>query len=454
MTDYAKTAELPTELPANGGNSNTVNNHTVESNVPVDAKFTDTVYDDTEVKGSIAELSSSLDTLEYGDTHGGKNIWDEQWENGVYNESDGIFSPISNYFCSKNKIKVKPNTIYRFVSPEIYHYIYKYDVNGNYIDRLATVEGVFSTDNNVEYIQFVMETDYGATYNHDIAIIEGTSGTYEPYIPSIKMLADEVSEQNESLSVIGKCKNLLNPTLETTTANGITCTNNGDGTYTLNGTQTDPFYLTVGSISLEANKKYKLTGCQKNGSWETYSLRFVTKNYDIISADFGDGCFYKPSKDDKVNIVIYLASNDATFNNLVFKPMITTDLNATYDDFVPYTGDGETLTHDVANLSGSLAPKKIELQNVDERVTIQDNGSFIINGVAFVNLLVTFKETLQQWSNFVRLPRPKGGNVTVYCENLVKLTIYSQDNLPEDCGTFDIVQSGTEIRLLVNYEVA
>ena len=109
---------------------------------------------------------------------------------------------------------------------------------------------------------------------------------------------------------------------------------------------------------------------------------------------------------------------------------------------------------EVVALNSNLVPKKIELQNVDERVTIQDNGSFIINGFAFVNLLVTFNETLRQWSNFVRLPRPKGDSVSVHCENSVRLTIYSQDNLPGDCGTYDIVQSGTEIRLLVNYEVA
>ena len=35
-------------------------NHTVKSDVPENAVFTDTVYDDTEVKGSIAELSSNL----------------------------------------------------------------------------------------------------------------------------------------------------------------------------------------------------------------------------------------------------------------------------------------------------------------------------------------------------------------------------------------------------------
>ena len=34
----------PTSLPASGGNSTTVNEHTVNSDVPSNAKFTDTVY--------------------------------------------------------------------------------------------------------------------------------------------------------------------------------------------------------------------------------------------------------------------------------------------------------------------------------------------------------------------------------------------------------------------------
>ena len=55
LTDYAKTADIPTSLPANGGNADTVNNHTVKSDVPENAVFTDTVYDDTEVKAEIAK---------------------------------------------------------------------------------------------------------------------------------------------------------------------------------------------------------------------------------------------------------------------------------------------------------------------------------------------------------------------------------------------------------------
>lgn len=47
-------AEIPTSLPANGGNSSTVNGHTVKSDVPTNAKFTDTTYDPvTETKDGL-----------------------------------------------------------------------------------------------------------------------------------------------------------------------------------------------------------------------------------------------------------------------------------------------------------------------------------------------------------------------------------------------------------------
>ncbi len=56
--DYVTKTYLDTEL-ANKSNIDhthtTVNGHTVESDVPADAKFTDTVYDDTEVKAEIAK---------------------------------------------------------------------------------------------------------------------------------------------------------------------------------------------------------------------------------------------------------------------------------------------------------------------------------------------------------------------------------------------------------------
>ena len=51
---------------------------------------------------------------------------------------------------------------------------------------------------------------------------------------------DDTDIKEEITSVDNKLTtNLLKPTLGTTTQNGVTCTNNGDGTYTLNGTASD-----------------------------------------------------------------------------------------------------------------------------------------------------------------------------------------------------------------------
>lgn len=45
LSDYAKKTDIPTTLPANGGNADMVNNHTIKSDVPENAKFTDTWRD-------------------------------------------------------------------------------------------------------------------------------------------------------------------------------------------------------------------------------------------------------------------------------------------------------------------------------------------------------------------------------------------------------------------------
>ena len=211
LTDYAKKSEIPTELPANGGNADTVNTHTVASDVPENAVFTDTVYDDTAVK-------EDVDTLK------------------------------------------KETTV-----------------------------------------------------------------------------------------------NLLNPILETTTENGITCTNNGDGTYTLNGTKTaDTIWLRLGTVTLKANKSYKLIG-QSPADTST-----DVRVYDNDGINFGDGTYrgatpiITPTTDLTLSMQIRVAEK-TTLNNFIVKPMITTNLDATYDDFVPYTGDTGKLNNDVANIKKDIS---------------------------------------------------------------------------------------------------
>lgn len=214
LTDYAKKTEIPTELPANGGNSSTVNGHTVDSDVPANAKFTDTVYDDTEVK-------EDVDTLK------------------------------------------KETTV-----------------------------------------------------------------------------------------------NLLNPTLQTTTRNGVTCTNNGDGTYTLNGTATAETEFTYNTVKLKYGK-YKLLD----------ALGYQRTSNNAWVKTLQDGDIFEVDADKPILQIHMYFAKGTTANNLNKKPMITTNLNATYNDFVSYTGDTGKLNSDVASLLKRIETLESLVNKTDTTVT-------------------------------------------------------------------------------------
>ena len=355
LTDYAKTADIPTTLPADGGNSNTVNNHTVESDVPTDAVFTDTIYDDTEVKRSIDELSSNLDTLEFGENAGGKNLFNKETAHigKVILFSSGEMITNADYFCT-DYIPVIPNTTYVRSAFTTLGENWYYDIDKNPLNSIQENENIFTTPENAYYVRLS-----GGVPNVDIAQLEeGSVATeYEPYIPSVKMLAEEKADKSETTV------NLLKSKLQTTTNNGITCTYNGDGTYTLNGTAVSTTYFRIQGITALAqrttNKTYKMVGCPTGGI-NKYDLRYEI-NGSIANGggkDFGDGVIIKNDKINSTDItsaeIIIAVMKDIIVNNLVFKPMLTTNLDATYDDFVPYTGDTGKLNSDVANIKNDL----------------------------------------------------------------------------------------------------
>ena len=117
-------------------------------------------------------------------------------------------------------------------------------------------------------------------------------------------VASEIVNVNESLGTLGKCKNMLNPTLQTTTQGVVTCTNNGDGTYTLNGTADENRYFFIQGITDLAkrttNKDYKLVGCPANSANSKYDLRYEINGSYLNGGgiDYGEGVIIK---NDKIN---------------------------------------------------------------------------------------------------------------------------------------------------------
>lgn len=169
----------------------------------------------------INNLNSNLDTLEYGEVAGGKNISDFDaliskmgYNNIFIKQSDGsylcdvIFDLFQKGFVIDN---ISENKQYTF-SIKI-----KCGTGSNFRFSIVYTDGTNTTSNSaitsdftftmatseegkiISYLRFDWSTA-GTFYIKDFQVEEGTKATsYEPYIPSVKMLADEVSAQNDSL---------------------------------------------------------------------------------------------------------------------------------------------------------------------------------------------------------------------------------------------------------------
>lgn len=146
------------------------------------------------------------------------------------------------------------------------------------------------------------------------------------------------------------CVNLLNPKLQTTTQLGVTFTNNGDGTYTLNGANTNDWnQVILENIIFSSNFKAKFIGLTSEMYSKGINLNFYNATDDISTYINNEDGVIVDVIANKQYMIICVAIKQIEINETV-KPMLTTNLNATYDDFVPYTGDGKRLNECVSDL--------------------------------------------------------------------------------------------------------
>ena len=125
---------------------------------------------------------------------------------------------------------------------------------------------------------------------------------------------------NVKVKVMGK--NILPyPYTDTTkTYNGITYTDNGDGTITVNGTATaDSYFKLCDSSPHPTNLSFgmaNISGCPTGGSAETYYLNCVTTGHK----DIGSGVRFS-FKGNYMRFYIWIKSGTKV-ENLVFRPMV------------------------------------------------------------------------------------------------------------------------------------
>lgn len=144
-------------------------------------------------------------------------------------------------------------------------------------------------------------------------------------------------------------KNLLKyPYNETTkTVNGITFTDNGDGTITANGTATaNAAFLIDKNFGFEKEGNYFLSGCPSGGGLDSFYINWyqnhtgvTIKNYN----DYGSGIIipYQHIFSENNSLAISIIAG-ATVENLVFHPQL--ELGDTATEYEPYHGNTTTIT--------------------------------------------------------------------------------------------------------------
>lgn len=250
-------------------------------------------------------------------------------------------APISNIKVYANNVKWKI-------------YCSKYTTRALYINNTEGMD-VAGTDKSIGGREDDIRIEISDTSYTDVhSFKQSLQGQYLYYeLATYNTMTIDGNEIGETVSDVRKetTVNLLNPTLQTTTQNGVTCTNNGDGTYTFNGTNSNNYDgINLCTINLIKGKTYKWVGQNTVGRiwFELYDDDVLVYNNGDIRNSF---TFEVPTTKTYTISIGYIPNE---IYSGIFKPMITTNLNATYDDFVPYTGDGNTLTADVAGLKNDL----------------------------------------------------------------------------------------------------
>lgn len=156
-------------------------------------------------------------------------------------------------------------------------------------------------------------------------------------------------------------KNLLKyPYYHTThTNNGITFTDNGNGTIAVDGTASSDsaFYLVNKQEIIPSGTSVYLSGCPAGGSGSSYDIVLVTfdENNTAIDVynDVGNGKYIAVSGNTKTVSVYIRIRNGQTISNLVFRPQL--ELGDTPTEYEPPI-TGRDLTVNVNGTEYTITP--------------------------------------------------------------------------------------------------
>ena len=202
-------------------------------------------------------------------------------------------------------------------------------------------------------------------------------------------------------------KNLIPyPYMEMTkTVNGITFTDNGDGSITVNGTATaNAIYFVRTNSNFTVEKGiYTLSGCPTGGNKSSYSLGidvYNDKTWLKNFFDYGEGVFVDLTSSVFTGLPVYIrVVTGTTVNNLVFKPML--ELGNAATDYEPYKAPVTYTPDSDGKVSGVTLGS-------DTATLTTDTDGVIINAKYKKDITKAFEELETKLTNAIL---SNGGNV-------------------------------------------
>lgn len=179
--------------------------------------------------------------------------------------------------------------------------------------------------------------------------------------------AAEINATNKEINRVAKntCTNLINVFAEDMSASGVYLTPNYDGTYKLSGTASADVYfdITDSRTPIETHwpklkaGKYKIVGDSPSNGVTLYVQKTNTEG------TLSTGVF-EVANDNTPYRVRLKIDNGTVLNGLTVKPMLTSNLSATYNDFIQYSGNGE-LNENVTNVYDKVNKNAADITKIN-----------------------------------------------------------------------------------------
>jgi hypothetical protein len=200
------------------------------------------------------------------------------------------------------------------------------------------------------------------------------------------------AEVNDIVNVLG-AKNLFDGSIVTTTAKGVTFTQNADGTISVTGSNTQGSGIGVFAKSIQRLKagSYILSGCPSPTSGGLH-IQLSDSDLNVLIAEAYDGneASFTLNEDTNCKVMYWGSSNLAITGTLTISPMIrlASDPDNTYQPYAmtnqQLTAENEALTNNInvngsKNVLASLTPSGTYLGITISR---NESGDIVVNGTA------------------------------------------------------------------------